>query len=731
MLKKIKPDIKNESDLRNRFPIFSVALFLIILIAGSAAFIFSMRTIIRNNKDTELTKILEIQQLSLESSLNSDISIILKLADSPFIRRYFVDPIAAGLEGVTSREISSFIAEIALEEIKSYGRFSSEGYSIFWVSDADRIFYMNDAEPYRVDADNPDNYWYNMTLYETEDYNFNINYNPNIQVIDLWINAPVFDNAHNPIGMVGSGIDLSAFINKVFQNVDEKTELFFFNGLSEITGARDIDLVSNKVDIMSVLNDKGVDVFAEANRLRPGETQTFNTPNGKLAIGTVPSLEWYMVAFMADSISDYKTSMTALFLVVLVLMLLIFIIFNAAIAGYLKSLRETMRSLKVASESKSRFVANMSHEIRTPMNAIIGMTAIGKNTKDAQRKDYALNKIDDASIHLLSVINDVLDMSKIEANKLELSIIEFNFEKMLQKIVNIINHRMEERHQRFTLNIDKNLPRFVIGDDHHLSQVIMNLLTNAVKFSPEHGEICLNVTLQDEKDEICEIRIEVSDNGIGIAPEQQAKLFSAFQQADSGITREFGGTGLGLSISKRIVELMGGTIWIESELGKGSKFIFNIKVERGKNDADSLLASDNKSEIEIPGRFAGKKMLVAEDVEINREIIISLLEDTGISIDCAENGQEAVEMITASPGKYDVVLMDVQMPIMGGHEATRLLRAQGLINLPIIAMTAHVFNSDIEECLEAGMNEHIGKPIDVDVVLEKLHKYLYAIKDGQ
>jgi CheY-like chemotaxis protein len=370
------------------------------------------------------------------------------------------------------------------------------------------------------------------------------------------------------------------------------------------------------------------------------------------------------------------------------------------------------------------------------------MTSIGKNAKTTERENYALEKIQNAAVHLLSVINDVLDISKIEANKLELAPVEFNLEKMLQKIVNIINFRMDEKRQKFILNIDKNIPRYVISDDHRLSQVIMNLLSNAVKFSPEQGEIGLDITLTGEKDGICELRITISDNGIGINPEQQAKLFSAFEQADSGITRKFGGTGLGLSISKHIVELMGGKIWVESEFTIGSKFIFTVKVERGKKNitlapqdnmpGDESLSEDaDGKELSASGRFTGKKLLVAEDVEINREIIVSLLEDTGIRIDCAVNGQEAVDMVAASPDKYDVILMDVQMPKMDGLEATRKIRAltaRRLNYLPIIAMTAHVFMSDIEECISAGMDDHIGKPIDIEDVLKKMHKYLYASK---
>jgi PAS domain S-box-containing protein len=511
-----------------------------------------------------------------------------------------------------------------------------------------------------------------------------------------------------------------------------------------------------------------------------------------------------------------------------------------------------------ASKAKGDFLSNMSHEMRTPMNAIIGMTAIGKRANDVSGKNLALSKISDAASHLLGIINDVLDMAKIEADKLELVPVEYSFENMLQKAASVINYRVDEKQQQFTIRVDKAVPRFIVGDDQRLAQVITNLLSNAVKFTPEGGKINLNISLLEEIDNNCLLQIEVIDNGIGISPENRDKLFRAFEQADSGTSREYGGTGLGLVISKRIIELMGGEMWVESEEGKGSRFVFTFNAKRGNKSSQSLLLpgvkwnnvriiavddmietrnqfadlfnqldincdiaanayealdlieengeydiyfihskmsgmdgieltrqiksrsdktqpviimstapdwDDIRSEATHAGvdkhlpipifssgiidcvnefmgvesiredaartediyNFKGKRILLAEDMEINREILIALLDGTEIIVDCAENGLEALEMIEATPDKYDIVFMDMQMPKMDGLEATRRIRALPAlqnVDLPIIAMTANVFKDDIEACLEAGMSDHIGKPLDIIRVIDILHKYL-------
>jgi CheY-like chemotaxis protein len=388
------------------------------------------------------------------------------------------------------------------------------------------------------------------------------------------------------------------------------------------------------------------------------------------------------------------------------------------------------------------------------MNAIIGMTNIAKISGDIERKDYCLKKIEDASSHLLGVINDILDMSKIEANKLEFSPVEFNFEKMIQKTAGVINFRMEEKKQRFTASIDENIPADLFGDEQRLSQVITNLLSNAVKFTPENGSIDLNARLVKEEGQVCTIQVEVIDSGIGISKEQLPRLFNSFEQADSGTSRRFGGTGLGLAISKNIVEMMDGRIWVESEPGKGSAFAFTVRIGRlpeGQHSDSSKDEPDENSDggaIPLAGSFKGCRILLAEDVEINREIMISLLEPTSLEIDCAENGAQALCMFSEAPGKYNLILMDVQMPEMDGYEATRRIRAlekewsmefgaqtqtpeepakqvkEPASRVPIIAMTANVFREDVEKCLAAGMNGHVGKPLNFDEVLRTMRKYL-------
>jgi PAS domain S-box-containing protein len=394
--------------------------------------------------------------------------------------------------------------------------------------------------------------------------------------------------------------------------------------------------------------------------------------------------------------------------------------------------RELIAAKEQAEQSnlaKSNFLSRMSHEMRTPMNAIIGMTTIAQAAQgDREKTASCLEKINEASVHLLGVINDILDMSKIEAGKFELSPSEFDFARMICRVTGVMHFRIEEKKQHFILDMDKEMPDRMIADEQRLAQVIANLLANAVKFTPGEGTITLAVKCLGNEGRRLTLRFSVTDTGIGISKEQQGKLFSLFEQADGSIARKFGGTGLGLAISKNIVEMMGGRIWVESEANRGAAFIFEVPVEKpAATEAAPEQAPAESAQAPGADRFNGQSIILAEDVEINREIVLSLLEDTGLSIDCAENGAEAVKLFQAAPEKYSLIFMDIHMPEMDGYEAARRIRgldAERAKTIPIVAMTANVFREDVEKCLAAGMNDHLGKPIDVEELFKRLRRYL-------
>jgi signal transduction histidine kinase/CheY-like chemotaxis protein len=387
-------------------------------------------------------------------------------------------------------------------------------------------------------------------------------------------------------------------------------------------------------------------------------------------------------------------------------------------------------------EAKSIFLANMSHEIRTPINAVIGMTAIARRAENPVRLNDCLNKIDAASQHLLNLVNDILDMSKIESGKMELAPELFSIKELIENVSNTISVRMAEKEQTLIMNMGDNIPNIVLGDEMRLSQVCLNLLSNAVKFTPPGKKIffTLNTLPQtgpaQEPPENVKMEITVKDQGIGISKEEMTHIFKSFQQADSTVSRRFGGTGLGLSISKRIAELMGGGITVESSLGQGSCFrvTFSLKAE----DKAVVLAKEEAETAEY--NFEGFSALLVEDIEINREIILSMVEETGLKMNCAENGEQALEIFKKNPDQYDLIYMDMQMPVMDGITATIQLRALDIPKaktIPIIAMTANAFSEDIERCRAAGMNDHIAKPVDIQLFFAKTAQYLKSAKKQQ
>ncbi|GHU95091.1 hypothetical protein FACS1894208_07310 [Clostridia bacterium] len=380
-----------------------------------------------------------------------------------------------------------------------------------------------------------------------------------------------------------------------------------------------------------------------------------------------------------------------------------------------------------SNKAKSMFLANMSHEIRTPMNAIIGMVALARGAEDNLGRIYdCLEKIENASKLLLRIINDVLDMSKIEAGRLELSERLFSFRRMMTNICNINSGQAKEKGITLTMNVRDDVPELLLGDEVRLSQVVNNLLSNAVKFTPGGGRIDIEARDAGREGNKARVEVSVRDTGIGIPPGKLEAVFSAFDQIDVSVTRKYGGTGLGLAISKSFVEAMSGKIRCESDLGKGSQFTFDVLLtlagEGAKLDDDTVIKPIGEY------KFAGKTILLAEDLDINREIVTALLEPTEAEFVCAEDGAQAVEMFKENPGRFDLVLMDLQMPRMDGFEATRRIRAEerrrGLKRVPIMAMTANAFAEDIERCKDAGMDDHTAKPLELGTVLVKLERWM-------
>ena len=383
---------------------------------------------------------------------------------------------------------------------------------------------------------------------------------------------------------------------------------------------------------------------------------------------------------------------------------------------------------EAANRAKSAFLANMSHELRTPMNAIMGMTDLALRRAGDPTLIDQLGKVKTASAHLLHVINDILDISKIEAERLQLEHVDFRLGEILENLVSLIGPKATEKGLKLLIDLQEGMSmRRFNGDPTRLGQILLNLTGNALKFT-ERGAITLRCrSIEDNADATDKVllRWEVADSGIGIDAETQTRLFTAFEQADNSMTRKYGGTGLGLAISQRLVRLMGGEIGVESAVGQGSTFWFTVRLGHAAANAVPPAPTfiQDSAETRLQSKFAGTRILLAEDEPVNQEVSRGLLEDVGLLVDLAEDGQQALDL--AQQNTYALILMDMQMPKLNGVEATQAIRAlPGYAQTPILAMTANAFDEDRQVCIDAGMNDHIAKPVDPAVLYETLLKWL-------
>lgn len=384
---------------------------------------------------------------------------------------------------------------------------------------------------------------------------------------------------------------------------------------------------------------------------------------------------------------------------------------------------------EAANRAKTTFLANMSHELRTPLNGIMGMIGLVMRKINDPGLKERLVKADKASQNLLAIINDVLDISKIEAERLTLEHVDYPLGEVIENVRSLTLPKAQEKSLELEVIAPPDIAGIhVRGDPLRLGQVLLNLLGNAVKFT-EMGRISLVVSQDKTDGTTTTIRFIVSDQGEGIPQQNIARIFNAFEQGDMSTTRKHGGTGLGLTICKRLVELMGGDIGVDSEYGRGSSFWFTVRLDRSSSlPANDDVASDIDHETEIKARYAGRRVLLVEDEPINQEVSRGLLEDAGLTVDLAADGIEAIELLRSHV--YALVLMDMQMPRMGGIDATKVIRqSPASMTLPIIAMTANAFAEDRRQCLEAGMNDFVAKPVSPQLLFSTVLKWL--MRSGQ
>ena len=706
-----------------RFRIFSCLTLASITLLLLVAFVVTTQRFGYNAVADRLAITSENMRLRLATVVNSELALAKKMADCPAIQRYFMNPSDVQLK------------HNAFDELESY-RINFGDKSVFWVNDIDRVFYRSNKEPYSLDPSLQENYWYNMTLYETDTYNFNINYNPDLDETNLWVNAPVFAEDKKPIGMLGTSISIDDFLKAVIM-VDDAISLLMFNKFSEITVSRDKRLVFDKVLLPDYFGDVGKKILSLAKNLQDSDMYFFIHDDIVYCLSSIPLLHWHLVCGASIKFSDLVDAKFAqIFLWIFIISAVIVVIFNMYVSKMNRAMEIQYQALALANEqaamassTKSIFLARMSHEIRTPMNAVIGMSELAQRDYGTPKGLEYISGIKNAGVSLLAIINDILDFSKIESGRLEFAASPYETASLLNDVLTIIRVRIAEKPLELIVDADPAMPCSMIGDAVRVKQVLINLLNNAVKYTAK-GFIRVSFLGEPLANDSIRLTLAVEDSGIGIKQEDMPQLFSDFTRIDEKRNSAIEGAGLGLPIARSLCLTMGGDITAASEYGKGS--IFTATLIQAVDDWSPMgdmakpmqCAALQKASFTAPEA----EVLLVDDFSSNLLVAEGLLAPYKMRVRTCLNGREAVELVQAR--SFDLVLMDHMMPEMDGMEATAAIRALGghFTSLPIIALTANVVSGMKEQFLANGFNDFLSKPIDTSDLDALLQTWIPAAK---
>lgn len=676
-----------------------ITIFLALILMIAISFYFGDKSV------SEQVKLLSEETMN---TIETEVTSSLNMAEYQF-ETIFEDLHKLILAGADNDEILSFMYSIR-REYKDTGRMPEFMSTYGYINKA--LLFDDDWVP-EEDYSPYERPWYDGAIHNHNLIFFSEPYiDARTGKMVISFSRRLVDASDNFIGVFAMDLEISRITDFIAnQSIGGKGYGVFISDSLKIVSHRDKSLIGRPV------KDAGSGYVALSKLMEEGKNisvERFTDTDGTDSIAFFrPIFDGWHIGMIVPSNVYYNQIYHMILLLVITGIVLIGILCYIFI-------KVTHDKLKFEEDSrqKSKFIARISHEMRTPMNAILGMSEIAGKTDDSKKIAYCLERINDASIHLLDVITDVLDLCKIEAGDIEIKPSDFVVKEMLNRVISVFSYNMSEKHQELTVHIGKQVPNAIISDARFLTQVMMNLLSNANKYTPSGGRINVSVEAIEHFGNEHLLRFSVSDNGIGLTEEQKSEIFS------------YSSSGLGLANCQLIIKKMGGEIWAESIPGENTRFIFDLRVEEGKATDDITLKNPNilASGLDLAMiKFAGKHILIVEDIEINREIVINLLSDTEVLMDCAENGREAVAMISAEPDKYDLIFMDIQMPDMDGYEATAKIREMESVqarNIPIIAMTGNVFKEDAEHCIKAGMNGHIGKPVQKEELLLVMHEFI-------